>query len=112
MAKGGSVMKALPGDLFLEITITAFILWNIYVYLNMYSDKRRSQNGHWRIPETSLLLKGFFFGAVGLYAGMKVFHHKTRHLKFVAGAPLLIFVNLLEIVFLYYMYVRLSARFI
>lgn len=70
----------------------------------MGSDKRRARKGQWRISEANLLFKGFIFGGIGLYAGMKVFHHKTSHKKFVIGVPLLIVINFLEIGLLYYAY--------
>jgi uncharacterized membrane protein YsdA (DUF1294 family) len=66
----------------------------------MRIDKQRAHKGQWRISEANLLLKGLALGAVGLYAGMKVFHHKTSHLKFVVGVPLLIVINIIEVILL------------
>ncbi|AET67017.1 putative membrane protein [Desulfosporosinus orientis DSM 765] len=80
----------------------AYFLWNSYVFVAMWRDKRRAKLHRWRIPETRLLIMGAAFGGVGLYAGMKCFRHKTAHLKFVIGAPLLIVVNLAMIGFFYY----------
>jgi hypothetical protein len=70
----------------------------------MRIDKQRARKGQWRIAEANLLLKGLVFGAIGLYAGMKVFHHKTSHLKFVIGVPVLIVINILEIILIFYAY--------
>jgi hypothetical protein len=99
-------------DVYARIFLLSYTFWNVFVFFNMYLDKRHSQRDLWRIPEANLLFKGLILGAVGLYAGMKVFHHKTRNLKFVSGVPLLIVLNFLEIAFLYYTYIHLSARFI
>jgi uncharacterized membrane protein YsdA (DUF1294 family) len=44
-------------------------------------DKLRSMRGGWRIPESRLLLAGFF-GPFGAYAGMLLFRHKTRKTRF------------------------------
>ncbi|MHB8126265.1 MAG: DUF1294 domain-containing protein [Desulfitobacteriaceae bacterium] len=79
-----------------------YIIWNAFVFLTMRIDKCHAQKGQWRISEANLLFKGFIFGAIGLYVGMKVFHHKTSHAKFVIGVPLLIVINFLEIGLLYY----------
>jgi len=70
----------------------------------MGRDKRRAKRHQWRIPELRLLFMGLALGGIGLYAGMKYFHHKTSHSKFTIGAPLLIFVNLLMVGFFYYVW--------
>ena len=46
------------------------------------ADKRKARNGRWRIRESTLLLTGFFGGAVGALLGMELFRHKTRHWYF------------------------------
>ena len=79
----------------LEIFLGALFVWNCYVFFTMGRDKRLAKLGSWRIPEFNLLLMGFALGGVGLYAGMRYFHHKTHHKKFVIGAPISILVNFL-----------------
>ncbi|HOJ79201.1 MAG TPA: DUF1294 domain-containing protein [Bacillota bacterium] len=71
--------------------------WNLICFLLMAVDKQRAREGRWRIKEFTLMVCSIFFGAVGIYCGMKVFHHKTRHLKFVVGVPLLVVVNLFSL---------------
>ncbi len=44
-------------------------------------DKFKSLKGEWRIPESRLLLVAFF-GPFGAFAGMLLFRHKTRKVKF------------------------------
>ncbi len=44
-------------------------------------DKLKSKKGGWRVPESRLLLIAFF-GPFGAYAGMLLFRHKTRKIKF------------------------------
>jgi uncharacterized membrane protein YsdA (DUF1294 family) len=44
-------------------------------------DKLKSMSGGWRIPETGLLLAAFC-GPFGAFAGMMLFRHKTRKIKF------------------------------
>lgn len=88
----------------LKIFLLFYLIWNIIVFFTMSIDKQRAHKGQWRISEANLLFKGLALGAVGLYAGMKVFHHKTSHLKFVVGVPLLIGINVLEVFLFYYAY--------
>lgn len=71
------LLKANEGILlkvFWGVNIVAFIMYGI--------DKKRAINGEWRIRERTLLLIGFFGGAVGSLVGMKVFRHKTLHWYF------------------------------
>lgn len=84
--------------------IIIYVLWNSYVFVAMGRDKRRAKLNRWRIPEARLLLMGATLGGVGLFAGMKYFHHKTTRSKFTIGAPLLIVANLLIIGFFYYIW--------
>ena len=57
-------------------------------------DKRCAKRGAWRVPEKRLLLIAHFGGAPGLWAGMALFRHKTRHLVFQVSAPVLTVVQL------------------
>jgi len=82
--------------------MVVYVLWNGYVFMAMWRDKRRAKRHQWRIPEASLLLMGAAMGGVGLYAGMKYFRHKTAHSKFVIGAPLLLISNVIVVGFVYY----------
>ena len=58
------------------MSVIAFILY--------FADKKKAQNGKWRIKEATLLSIGFFGGAVGGLAAMKIFRHKTKHWYFTA----------------------------
>jgi uncharacterized membrane protein YsdA (DUF1294 family) len=51
-------------------------------------DKRRAVRQAWRIPERNLFLVAFLGGGIGSFLGMYVFHHKTKHIKFVLLMPL------------------------
>ena len=76
-------------------------LINILVFLLMATDKRKAIKGKWRIPEATLLLPAFLGGAVGALSGMFIFHHKTRHPKFIILVPLACILNFAVIYFLF-----------
>lgn len=76
----------LPGYLLL-ISLFTFILFGV--------DKKRARRKKWRIPETQLLLSSFLGGSIGALLGMYVFHHKTRHLKFSGGLPLILIIQVI-----------------
>ena len=58
-----------------------YIIVNIIVFLMYGTDKGRARRDDWRIPEKTLLISALF-GCWGALAGMLVFHHKTRKMKF------------------------------
>ena len=50
-------------------------------------DKRAAQRHRWRVPEATLLWVSALVGSVGMYAAMRLIHHKTQHRKFMWGIP-------------------------
>ena len=81
------------------------VLLLILVVANLVSltyfavDKVRSQRGKWRIPESKLLVIGFF-GPFGAYLGMVFFRHKTRRVKFLL-IPIFLVIQFCLIVYYY-----------
>lgn len=60
----------------------------------MYEDKRRAKRKKWRIPEATLLGISAMGGSIGAYIGMYSFRHKTKHLKFTLGIPIIFVIQL------------------
>ncbi len=58
----------------------------VSVALTVY-DKAAAKSGAWRIPEATLMLLGFFGGALPMFITMKLIRHKTKHKKFMIGLP-------------------------
>jgi len=56
-------------------------------FFAMGIDKLKAKKGAWRIPEKTLLLIAFLGGGAGVWLGMEVFRHKTKHLQFKYGVP-------------------------
>lgn len=88
---------------YLLIGAAAFFAVMSLIALILYkADKVKAEKGKWRTKEATLLGFGFFGGALGALAGMKLFRHKTRHWYFwvvnVAGlawqAGLLVFLTI------------------
>ena len=73
----------------LKYIIIYFILVNFIAFLMYGMDKKKAIDGKYRIAERTLVLIGVIGGSIGAMAGMKVFHHKTKHKKFVYGLPLI-----------------------
>lgn len=63
--------------------------------LIMLADKEKAKKHLWRIPESTLLTVAALGGSIGCYAGMRLFHHKTRKPKFYIGIPVIFAVQVL-----------------
>lgn len=70
-----------------------FIAINIFGLLIMGWDKMKARTGAWRIPENSLLLAALAGGSIGVYLGLILFRHKSRHLKFSVGVPVIFLIQ-------------------
>lgn len=70
----------------IAINIITFIVYGI--------DKQKAKKGQWRISEFTLLTLAAIGGSIGAWIGMQVWRHKTQHLKFKFGVPVIIFLQL------------------
>ncbi len=69
--------------MYILIAYLLFIVCMSLVAFGMYyDDKNKAKKGQWRTKEATLLGIGFFGGAAGALAGMKLFRHKTKHWYF------------------------------
>lgn len=69
------------------------ILVNAFAALLMLADKVRAKKKLWRVPEAVLFITALLGGSLGIWAGMYLCRHKTRHRKFVLGIPLILIVQ-------------------
>ena len=83
-----------------NVFVVIYAIWNIAVFILYGVDKFKAQAGAWRVSEKTLLLCALCFGAIGAFAGMKVFRHKTKHAQFTILVPIMIVLNLLVIGFI------------
>ena len=75
----------------MSVGLTIYLLLvNAAAFLAFGEDKRRAKRREWRIPEATLMGLAAAGGSLGALAGMRFFHHKTRHRKFTAGVPALL----------------------
>ncbi|GAA4074375.1 DUF1294 domain-containing protein [Amphibacillus indicireducens] len=80
--------------------IIYIILINLVGLLLMKTDKNRARQRKWRIPEASLWFVSIIGGSLGTWIGMFLFRHKTKHLSFRIGLPLLIIIQVLSVIML------------
>lgn len=74
------------------------IIINIVTFLVYGIDKWKTKQGSWRISEATLLMLAVIGGTIGTLLGMQVWRHKTMHLKFKYGLPLIL---VAQIAFIY-----------
>jgi len=72
-----------------------YFVCSVAGFAAMGMDKQKARTGGWRIPERTLLSWAACGGAAGVWAGMRVFHHKTRHKRFLILIPLFLVLQLL-----------------
>ena len=70
------------------------VIVNIAGLAVMGIDKAKAIKGAWRIPEKTLFLFSLIGGSIGTWAGMYLFHHKTKHWYFVIGMPAILIIQL------------------
>lgn len=77
------------------------IVWNIITFSMMKIDKTRAEKSKWRIKEKTIFISAFLLGGFGVLAGMNIFRHKTKHLTFKIGIPIITILNLISIYYFY-----------
>lgn len=73
-----------------HLPLLYLIIINASTFFLMLADKQKARHGAWRIPEATLMWTAILGGSIGALLGMYLFRHKTRHLKFILGIPLIL----------------------
>lgn len=76
------------------------LLINAAGFLLMLVDKFKAKKNLWRIPEKTLFLVAALGGSVGSLLGMYLVRHKTQHLTFTLGMPLILALQVVAVVWL------------
>ena len=71
----------------MKLFLWYLLLINAAAFFLMLADKHKAKKHRWRIPERTLIGSALLGGSIGALAGMYLFRHKTRHLKFTLGIP-------------------------
>lgn len=74
----------------MKLLIIYLITINAAGFLIMLIDKKKAIRHQWRIPEKTLFLIALMGGSAGSILGMYTFRHKTKHMSFVIGMPLIL----------------------
>jgi len=73
--------------------LTALVIYlcviSLIAIIVTIADKIKAKRGKWRVPESTLLIISALGGSAAMYITMHTIRHKTRHIKFMAGIPLI-----------------------
>lgn len=79
----------------MKLLLIYLVLINAVGYLLMLADKHKAKKKLWRIPESTLMGVAAFGGSIGTLIGMYTVRHKTKHIKFTVGVPLILTVQII-----------------
>ena len=74
----------------MKLVLYYLLIINAAGFLLMLVDKWKAKKNRWRVRESTLLIVAALGGSIGSLAGMYLFRHKTQHLKFTLGIPLIL----------------------
>ena len=77
-----------------QLILLYLLIINAIGFVLMLVDKLKAKKNLWRIPEATLMTTAAMGGSIGALAGMYTFRHKTKHLKFTLGIPLILIVQI------------------
>lgn len=77
-----------------------FMIINLVGFVMMCVDKQMAIHHKNRVPEKVLFLIAIIGGSLGSILGMYAFRHKTKHLSFVIGMPMILLAQIIVLYFL------------
>lgn len=78
-----------------SFTVGFLFILNLFSFFLVGYDKQKAKNRGWRVREKTFFTIALFGGAIGVYVAMKTFRHKTKHVSFSYGIPLLVVINII-----------------
>ena len=84
----------------LNILLVYLFIINAVGFVLMLVDKIKAKKNIWRIREVNLFLVAALGGSLGSLLGMYTFRHKTKHIQFTLGLPLILAVQILAVIFI------------
>ena len=81
--------------------IIYLVLINAAAFILMLADKQKARKNRRRIPEATLMGVALLGGSIGAIIGMYAVRHKTKHLKFSVGLPVILVIQVILGIILY-----------
>ena len=74
----------------MKFLLVYLLIINALGFALMLADKHKARKNLWRIPEATLMTVAALGGSIGSLMGMYAVRHKTKHLKFTVGIPVIL----------------------
>ena len=84
----------------IKFILLYLLIINAAGFLLMLVDKLKAKKNLWRIPEATLMTVAALGGSIGSLIGMYTVRHKTKHLKFTLGIPLILAAQFFLVIYL------------
>lgn len=81
----------------LTIFIIYLCLISLIAIILTAADKIKAKRGKWRVPEATLLIISALGGSAAMYIAMLLIRHKTKHVKFMLGIPIIIILQVIVV---------------
>ena len=85
----------------MKFIIAYLLIINAVGFLLMLADKHKARKKKWRIPEATLMGTAALGGSIGVLTGMYAVRHKTKHIKFSIGGPLILAAQVMLALYLF-----------
>ena len=85
----------------MKYLILYLLIINAVSFCFMLVDKGKAKKNKWRIRESTLIGSAVMGGSIGALLGMYTFRHKTKHVKFTIGIPLILALQIIAAVIVY-----------
>ena len=85
----------------MKLILLYLLIINAAGFALMLVDKFKAKKNLWRIPEATLIGVAALGGSIGSLIGMYTVRHKTKHLKFTRGIPLILALQMVLVIWLF-----------
>ena len=90
-------MKPTPHFYLMALIIYLALISIISVSVTCYDKWASKKNPRHRIRENTLIMLSALGGSVAMYAAMQIIRHKTKHIKFTLGIPIIIILQMVAV---------------
>ena len=84
----------------MKVILIYLFIMNATGFLVMTADKLFAKANAWRVPERTLLGVAAMGGSIGVWLAMYIVRHKTKHMKFVIGVPLILAIQIGSVLYI------------
>ena len=86
-------------ELFIKIILMWFAVISLVAVIVTVADKIKARRGAYRISEAALMSVSALGGSVAMLVTMLTIRHKTKHIKFMLGIPIIILFQIIVAVY-------------